>query len=49
MDLKNIIMSVAALATAFLSGDYMDAIEPSEHTHTITEDCTVVREITKEN
>ena len=42
-------MSVAALATAFLSGDYMDAIEPNEHKHLISEECTVVREITKEN
>ena len=49
MDLKNIFASIFALIVAFLSGDYMDAIEPSEHTHTITEDCTVVREITKEN
>jgi len=49
MDFKNIIASIFGLAVAFLSGDYMDAIEPNEHTHTITEDCTVVREIIKEN
>jgi hypothetical protein len=49
MDIKNIIASIFGLAVAFLSGDYMDAIEPNEHTHLITEKCEVVREITKEN
>ena len=48
MNAKEILVSVIALATAFLSGDYLDAIEPTEHTHVITEDCTVTREITKE-
>jgi len=49
MDLKNITISIIGLVTAFISGDYLDSIEPNTHTHTITEDCTVVREITKEN
>ena len=49
MDFKNIIISIVGLVTAFIGGDYLDTIEPNEHTHTITEDCTVVREITKEN
>ena len=48
MNAKETLVSVIALATAFLSGDYLDAVEPTEHTHVITEDCTVTREITKE-
>ena len=49
MDFKNIIISIIGLVTAFISGDYLDSIEPNIHSHTITEDCTVIREITKEN
>ena len=48
MNAKETLVSVIALASAFVGGDYLDTIEPSEHTHVITEDCTVTREITKE-
>ena len=48
MNAKETLVSIIALASAFVGGDYLDAVEPSEHTHTITEDCTVTREITKE-
>ena len=41
-------MSLIALATAFIGGDYLDTVEPSTHTHVITEECTVVRQIEKE-
>ena len=37
-----------ALATAFIGGDYLDTVEPTTHTHVITEECTVVRQIEKE-
>ena len=49
MEIKNIIISIIGLVTAFISGDYLDSIEPNTHTHTIVEDCEVTREITKEN
>ena len=42
------LISVIALVSAFVGGDYLDTIEPAQHTHTITEECTVVREIEKE-
>lgn len=48
METKNILVSITALATAFVSGDYLDTIEPTQHTHVITEECTVTREIEKE-
>ena len=45
---KETLVSVVALVSAFVGGDYLDAVEPTSHTHTITEECTVVREIEKE-
>ena len=48
MNAKETLVSVIALITAFIGGDYLDTVEPTEHTHIITEDCTVTREITKE-
>ena len=48
MNAKETLVSVIALASAFVGCDYLYTIEPSEHTHVITEDCTVTREITKE-
>ena len=48
MNAKETLISVIALASAFIGGDYLDPVEPSEHTHVVTEDCTVTREITKE-
>ena len=46
---KETLVSVLALASAFIGGDYLDTIEPTQHTHVITEECTVVRNIEKEN
>ena len=48
MKLNEILISIIALVSAFLGGDYLDAIEPSTHTHVVTEECTVVRQIEKE-
>ena len=48
MNAKETLVSVIALASAFVGGDYLDSIEPTTHTHVITEECTVVRSIEKE-
>ena len=48
MNAKEILVSLIALVTAFVGGDYLDTIEPQTHTHVITEECTVVRQIEKE-
>ena len=45
---KQTIVSIIALATAFIGGDYLDAVEQTAHTHVVTEECTVVRQIEKE-
>ena len=46
---RQTLIALFALVSAFIGGDYLDTIEPHQRTHTITEECTVVREITKEN
>ena len=48
MNAKETAVSVLALVSAFVGGDYLDTIEPTTHTHVITEECTVVRNIEKE-
>ena len=48
MDTKETIVGVIALVSAFAGGDYLDAIEPTTHTHVIEEECTVTRSIEKE-
>lgn len=48
METKNIAVSIIALVTAFVGGDYLDTVEPTIHTHVITEECTVIRQIEKE-
>ena len=48
MNAKEILVSLFALVSAFVGGDYLDSIEPQTHTHVITEECTVVRQIEKE-
>jgi hypothetical protein len=48
MATKEFIISIVALISAFIGGDYLDTIEPTVHTHVITEECTVVRQIEKE-
>ena len=48
MKAKEILVSLIALVTAFAGGDYLDAIEPTTHTHVIDEQCTVTRSIEKE-
>ena len=48
MNAKEILVSLIALVTAFVGGDYLDAIEPTTHTHVIDEQCTVTRSIEKE-
>jgi len=48
MKAKEVLVSLIALVTAFVGGDYLDTIEPKAHTHVITEECTVVRQIEKE-
>ena len=48
MRAKEIIISLIALVSAFVSGDHLDLVEPSVHTHVISEECTVVRQIEKE-
>ena len=48
MKAKEILVSLIALVTAFVGGDYLDAIEPTTHTHVIAEECTVTRSIEKE-
>jgi hypothetical protein len=47
MKTKETLISVIALVSAFVGGDYLDTIE-TQHTHVITEECTVVRNIEKE-
>ena len=48
MNTKEALVSVIALVSAFVGGDYLDSVEPQTHTHVITEECTVVRQIEKE-
>ena len=48
MNAKELLVSVLALVSAFIGGDYLDAVEPSTHTHVIEEECTVTRQIEKE-
>ena len=48
MNAKETLVSVLALVSAFIGGDYLDSVEPTTHTHVITEECTVVRQIEKE-
>ena len=48
MKTKEVLVSLIALVTAFIGGDYLDTVEPTQHTHVITEECTVVRQIEKE-
>ena len=48
MNAKETLVSVLALVSAFVGGDYLDAVEPSTHTHVIDEQCTVTRQIEKE-
>ena len=48
MKAKEILVSLIAMVTAFVGGDYLDAIEPTTHTHVIDEQCTVTRSIEKE-
>jgi len=48
MNAKEILVSLIALVTAFVGGDYLDTIEPTTHTHVIEEECTVTRSIEKE-
>ena len=48
MNAKETLVSVIALVSAFIGGDYLDTVEPQVHTHVITEECTVVRQIEKE-
>ena len=45
---KQAVVSIIALITAFVGGDYLDTVEHQAHTHIITEECTVVRQIEKE-
>nr|WMM95561.1 hypothetical protein MEP433_gp49 [Methylophilales phage MEP433]WOZ55730.1 hypothetical protein MEP434_gp48 [Methylophilales phage MEP434] len=45
MDITKTLVSLIALITAFLSGDYLDAIEPSATTQIIHEECKVLRKI----
>ena len=44
-NLTQIILAIVALATAFISGDYLDSVERLEHTQTITEECKVIRHL----
>ena len=48
MNAKEVLVSLIALLSAFVGGDYLDAIEPTTHTHVIDEPCTVTRQIEKE-
>ena len=48
MKTKEALVSLIALVTAFIGGDYLDTVEPTQHTHIITEECTVVRQKEKE-
>ena len=48
MKAKEVLISIIALVSAFVGGDYLDSVEPQAHTHVITEECTVVRQIEKE-
>jgi len=45
---NEVAISIIALVSAFIGGDYLDAVEPTQHTHVVTEECTVVRQIEKE-
>jgi len=45
---KEIVISLLAVVSAFVSGDHLDLIEPQTRTHVISEECTVVRQIEKE-
>jgi len=45
---RQTIVSIMALLAAFVGGDYMDSVEPTVHTHVISEECTVIRNIEKE-
>ena len=48
MNAKEVLVSLIALVTAFVGGDYLDTVEPTTHTHVIEEECTVTRSIEKE-
>jgi|TARA_B110000495_G_C22623994_1_gene371632 hypothetical protein len=48
MRAKEIIISLVALVSAFIGGDHLDLVEPSIHTHVISEECKVTRQIEKE-
>jgi hypothetical protein len=48
MNAKELLVSIIALVSAFVGGDFLDAIEPTTHTHVIDEQCTVTRQIEKE-
>jgi hypothetical protein len=48
MKYKETFVSIIALVTAFVGGDYLDSVEPTVHTHVISEECTVIRNIEKE-
>ena len=48
MKYKEALVSIIALVTAFVGGDYLDSVEPTVHTHVISEECTVIRNIEKE-
>ena len=48
MKYKETFVSIIALVTAFIGGEYLDSVEPTMHTHVITEECTVIRNIEKE-
>ena len=43
-NLTQIILSIVALATAFVSGDYLDSVE-DKVAHIITEECKVTRHL----
>ena len=43
-NLTQIILSIVALATAFISGDYLDSVE-NKVAHIITEECKVTRHL----
>ena len=43
-NLTQVILAIVALATAFISGDYLDSIE-DKIAHIITEECKVTRHL----
>ena len=43
-NIQQIILATIALATAFVSGDYLDTVE-NRDSHRIKEKCTVIRHI----